>query len=298
MAENSLKIVSENESIVKFTPAELKFMAGEQVDKAIDELAKRNANRVSDASTVETDKDSIKELRKARKQLEDARKSVKKTYNEPLALFESEIKSRVGRIDAMVKPLKENVDSFEEQQRQERGQYAMTVALQIAKNYGVSDDDIAERFEVTRKMTNKTSTSKEVMDEVVGQIKAIKAQNDKLDNEVKQVTAFAAGYEINPDLYIQMVKDGVAVGVVTQKIETVAKTNAAKKQAKKSGTTRPAVDPETGEILEKQASPEPVPQAKESKELTAFTAVCTQKQAKAVKGYMETLGLFVMVEKG
>lgn len=298
MTENSLKIISENESIVKFTPAELKFMAAEQVDKAIDELAKRNANRVSDASTVEADKDSIKELRKARKQLDDARKAVKKTYNEPLALFETEIKSRVGRIDAMVKPLKENVDNFEEQQRQERGQYAMTVALQIAKNYGVSDDDIAERFEVTRKMTNKTATSKEVMDEVVGQIKAIKAQNDKLENEVKQVTAFANGYEIAPELYVQMVRDGVPVGTVTQKIEATAKANAAKEQAKKAGTSRPAIDPETGEILEKQASPEPTPQAKESKELTTFTAMCTKNQAKAIKGYMETLGLFVVTEKG
>ena len=105
---------------VNFTPGTIEFPSADRLKLYVNETLEKTKGLVATDDSIKATKASRTEVNKLEKSIADVRKRYKKAWNEPFSAFESSLKELEGDCKAASQELKETIDSFENQQKEER----------------------------------------------------------------------------------------------------------------------------------------------------------------------------------
>ena len=239
----------------------------------------------------------LRDLKKQKKLLDEARLKVKREYNKPLEEFTSDIKKAQSIIDEAINPLETAVNDVEEKQKQERKQRIMDVATQIFDQYEVDIDEL----EFDKHWLNKTYQKTKRENEIIAQAVELRKQKDQLAKDAEAVNNLASGRNLDPEPFIQQLQNGIPLADVTQNIDAAAKqaeqrkeqqerleiARKAQEQAELKAKTKTVgnkrVNKETGEVVDEYRT-------------FRFTAKVNIQQAKALVDFLKNNGIEYQTE--
>lgn len=254
-------------------------------------------NPVITAENLAGNKLVLRDLKKQKKLLDEARLKVKREYNKPLDVFTSDIKKAQSIIDEAIKPLEDAVNDVEEKQKQERKQRIMDVATQIFDQYEVDINDL----EFDKHWLNKTYQKTKRENEIIAQAVELRKQKDQLAKDAEAVNNLASGRNLDPEPFIQQLQNGIPLADVTQNIDATAKQAEQRKEqqerleiarqaqakaeleAKTKTVGNKRVDKETGEVVDEYRT-------------FRFTAKVNIQQAKALVDFLKNNGIEYQTE--
>ncbi|WIL71506.1 DUF1351 domain-containing protein [Pediococcus acidilactici] len=286
--------IADVSSHVEFKPAELKLTNRDAIMDRAKEIRDqfKMDNPVITAENLAGNKLVLRDLKKQKKLLDEARLTVKREYNKPLEEFTSDIKKAQSIIDEAINPLETAVNDVEEKQKQERKQRIIDVATQIFEQYEV---DI-NKLEFDKRWLNKTYQKNKRENEIIAQAVELRKRKDQLAKDAEAVNNLASGRDLDPEPFIQQLQNGIPLADVTQNIDAAAKQAeqrreqqerleiARKAQAKaeleaKTKTVgNKRVDKTTGEVVDEYRT-------------FRFTAKVNIQQAKALVEFLKTNGI-------
>ncbi|KAF0428291.1 DUF1351 domain-containing protein [Pediococcus acidilactici] len=213
--------ITDVSSHVEFKPAELKLTNRDAIMARAKEIRDqfKMDNPVITAENLAGNKLVLRDLKKQKKLLDEARLKVKREYNKPLDVFTSDIKKAQSIIDEAIKPLEDAVNDVEEKQKQERKQRIMDVATQIFEQYEVDINDL----EFDKRWLNKTYQKTKRENEIIAQAVELRKQKDQLAKDAEAVNNLANGRNLDPEPFIQQLQNGIPLAEVTQNIDAAAK---------------------------------------------------------------------------
>lgn len=213
--------ITDVSSHVEFKPAELKLTNRDAIMARAKEIRDqfKMDNPVITAENLAGNKLVLRDLKKQKKLLDEARLKVKREYNKPLDVFTSDIKKAQSIIDEAIKPLEDVVNDVEEKQKQERKQRIMDVATQIFEQYEVDINDL----EFDKRWLNKTYQKTKRENEIIAQAVELRKQKDQLAKDAEAVNNLANGRNLDPEPFIQQLQNGIPLAEVTQNIDAAAK---------------------------------------------------------------------------
>lgn len=288
---NAIADVSSN---VEFKPAELKLTNRDAIMDRAKEIRDqfKMDNPVITSENLAGNKLVLRDLKKQKKLLDEARLKVKREYNKPLDEFTSDIKKAQSIIDEAINPLEIAVNDVEEKQKQERKQRIMDVATQIFEQYEVDINGL----EFDKRWLNKTYQKTKRENEIIAQAVELRKQKDQLAKDAEAVNSLANGRNLDPEPFIQQLQNGIPLADVTQNIDAAAKQAEQRREqqerleiarqaqakaeleakTKKVGNKR--VDKTTGEVVDEYRT-------------FKFTAKVNIKQARALVEFLKTNGI-------
>ncbi|QHM53352.1 DUF1351 domain-containing protein [Pediococcus acidilactici] len=213
--------IADVSSHVEFKPAELKLTNRDAIMDRAKEIRDqfKMDNPVITAENLAGNKLVLRDLKKQKKLLDEARLEVKRQYNKPLDAFTSDIKKAQSIIDEAINPLETAVNDVEEKQKQERKQRIMDVATQIFDQYEVDIDEL----EFDKRWLNKTYQKTKRENEIIAQAVELRKQKDQLAKDAEAVNNLANGRNLDPEPFIQQLQNGIPLADVTQNIDAAAK---------------------------------------------------------------------------
>lgn len=286
--------IADVSSHVEFKPAELKLTNRDAIMNRAKEIRNqfKMDNPVITSENIAGNKLVLRDLKKQKKLLDEARLKVKREYNKPLDMFTSDIKKAQSIIDEAIKPLEDAVSDVEEKQRQERKQRIMDVATQIFEQYEVDINDL----EFDKHWLNKTYQKTKRENEIIAQAVGLRKQKDQLAKDAEAVNNLADGRNLDPEPFIQQLQNGIPLADVTQNIDAAAKqaeqrkeqqerleiARKAQKQAELEARTKQVgdkrVDKTTGEVVDEYRT-------------FKFKAKVNIEQAKALVNFLKNNGI-------
>lgn len=286
--------IADVSSHVEFKPAELKLTNRDAIMERAKEIRDqfKMDNPVITAENLAGNKLVLRDLKKQKKLLDEARLTVKREYNKPLDEFTSEIKRAQSIIDEAINPLEIAVNDVEEKQKQERKQRIMDVATQIFEQYEVDINGL----EFDKRWLNKTYQKTKRENEIIAQAVELRKQKDQLAKDAEAVNNLAGGRNLDPEPFIQQLQNGIPLADVTQNIDAAAKQAEQRKEqqerleiarqaqakaeleAKTKTVGNKRVDKETGEVVDEYRT-------------FRFTAKVNIQQAKALVEFLKTNGI-------
>ncbi len=286
--------IADVSSHVEFKPAELKLTNRDAIMDRTKEIRDqfKMDNPVITAENLAGNKLVLRDLKKQKKLLDEARLKVKREYNKPLDVFTSDIKKAQSIIDEAIKPLEDAVNDVEEKQKQERKQRIMDVATQIFDQYEVDINDL----EFDKHWLNKTYQKTKRENEIIAQAVELRKQKDQLAKDAEAVNNLAGGRSLDPEPFIQQLQNGIPLADVMQNVDAAAKQAEQQKEqqerleiarqtqakaeleAKTKTVGNKRVDKETGEVVDEYRT-------------FRFTAKVNIKQAKALVEFLKNNGI-------
>lgn len=286
--------IADVSSHVEFKPAELKLTNRDAIMDRAKEIRDqfKMDNPVITAENLAGNKLVLRDLKKQKKLLDEARLKVKREYNKPLEEFTSDIKKAQSIIDDAINPLEIAVNDVEEKQKQERKQRIMDVATQIFDEYEVDINDL----EFDKHWLNKTYQKTKRENEIIAQAVELRKQKDQLAKDAEAVNNLAGGRNLDPEPFIQQLQNGIPLADVTQNIDAAAKqaeqrkeqqerleiARKAQKQAELEARTKQVgdkrVDKTTGEVVDEYRT-------------FKFKAKVNIEQAKALVNFLKNNGI-------
>lgn len=286
--------IADVSSHVEFKPAELKLTNRDAIMNRAKEIRDqfKMDNPVITAENLAGNKLVLRDLKKQKKLLDEARLKVKREYNKPLDVFTSDIKKAQSIIDEAINPLETAVNDVEEKQKQERKQRIMDVATQIFDEYEVDINGL--KFD--KRWLNKTYQKTKRENEIIAQAVELRKRKDQLAKDAEAVNNLASGRNLDPEPFIQQLQNGIPLADVTQNIDAAAKQAEQRKEqqerleiarqaqvkaeleAKTKTVGNKRVDKETGEVVDEYRT-------------FKFTAKVNIQQAKALVEFLKANGI-------
>lgn len=146
----------------------------EILDEMVDEFIQRYQGTVVTADTVKESKQSRAELNKLSKALTEKKRSDKKEFLKPLKNYERKIKAIIEKIDKCSNDINVQIKDFEQQERKAKEEQVTNWIKEMAKNYGVSPNEI----EINPKWLNKSASKKRIVDGIANVMRQRKNIND------------------------------------------------------------------------------------------------------------------------
>lgn len=291
--------IADVSSHVEFKPAKLKLTNRDAIMDRAKEIRDqfKMDNPVITSENLAGNKIVLRDLKKQKKLLDEARLKVKREYNKPLDEFTSDIKKAQSIIDEAINPLEIAVNDVEEKQKQERKQRIMDVATQIFDQYEVDINDL----EFDKHWLNKTYQKTKRENEIIAQAVQLRKQKDQLAKDAEAVNNLASGRNLDPEPFIQQLQNGIPLADVTQNIDAAAKqaeqrkeqqerleiARKAQEQAELKAKTKTVgnkrVNKETGEVVDEYRT-------------FRFTAKVNIQQAKALVDFLKNNGIEYQTE--
>lgn len=258
------------------------------------------------AETLKLCKDKQKEIAGLRRQLDDFRRAVKKRYQEPLQIFEDQIKSMIAMVDEVESPLKEGIKEFDDLRRAEKKEQAEKIIAELIAEYELNEK-FARQIELKKSYTNLTAKESDVRTDVDAQCMLLKQQQDNEESIKKtivnavEVQNKAITAKLVPEVYISLIgklpTDEIIDRILKRGDEIRRmESEAEKKKAPQEAVTQPENE-EKPEVEEQVQNREKVPE-NVSKTIYRVTFVVTgsEEQQKAVSRFLKENGISYSVE--
>lgn len=183
---------------VNFTPGTIEFPSADRLKLYVNETLEKTKGLVATDDSIKATKASRTEVNKLEKSIADVRKRYKKAWNEPFSAFESSLKELEGDCKAASQELKETIDSFENQQKEERRKVVQGLIDEMAPNYGVS----ADKIEIIDKWLLKSTAKKTILEEIAESMKTLQ----RLNAEKAQVEKLCLKHGLPAERYIDLLQ--------------------------------------------------------------------------------------------
>lgn len=241
---------------VDYQPVPIKINNLEGLQASIAQYVSRYSNLVITEDNVTDSKQVRAKLNKLKKALDDRRKEIKRSYNQPLREFETEVKKLEASIDMIIDPIDEGLGELEVQRREQRKADVMDLIAEMAPNYGVGVDEI----EFDPRWLNKSISNKQITQEVASSMTVVKQAKDKLATATTMITKYAQAVDVDPIPWIDQLKQGQDVQYLLQAIDRQvesAKERERQRELKQQlaaehqqeTSTGKIVDTDTGEVV-------------------------------------------------
>lgn len=196
---------------VNYVPGTITFPSAGALKAYVAEVLKKTEGLVATDESIKATKTSRTEVNKLQKAIADVRKKYKKEWDRPFTEFESTLKALEGDCKAASTELKATIDSFEDQQKQERRKSVQELITEMAPNYHVSPEDV----EILDKWLLKSTSKKAVLEGVAESMKTLQ----RLNAEKAQVEKLCLKHEFPAERYIDLLQRGMTYIEVEQVIE-------------------------------------------------------------------------------
>ena len=183
---------------VNFTPGTIEFPSADRLKLYVNETLEKTKGLVATDDSIKATKASRTEVNKLEKSIADVRKRYKKAWNEPFSVFESSLKELEGDCKAASQELKETIDSFESEQKEQRRQNVKEIIEEMAPNYGVS----ADKIEIIDKWLLKSTAKKTILEEIAESMKTLQ----RLNAEKAQVEKLCLKHGLPAERYIDLLQ--------------------------------------------------------------------------------------------
>lgn len=255
---------------IDFTPAKITIGNFDEMKQKLTDYAATYKDIVITEQTFKDDKKVRSQMRSLKKQINDRRIAIKKDINKPLDEFENKVKELTTILDNVINPIDKGIKFYDQAVKDKKKQHVIQLVTDLTEQNGLSVDAI----QFNNKWLNTTSTDKNVIEEVNGQIDTIKAEEARLDGERLIITNYAKAVGLDAAGWLVMINDGKSAAEVMKlmdkareeaKRKAVDEAERQKKQAEydaamakldedkaKENTVEIAgrkVDPDTGEII-------------------------------------------------
>lgn len=191
---NIENMVTLTDAIINFDNSHLIELASEQVKKYKDLI-------VTDDIVADIKKE-VADLNKIVKNLDDERKKVKNKYNTPLIKFELQVANVTSILNNAIKNLKQQINVFDEEKRNEKLVKVKTLIEEELKNSGLVEK-YANQVAIKDKYLNISESFVKIKDDVQYQIQQllmsqqIELDNAKLAKELEQQKQLELEEKIN-----------------------------------------------------------------------------------------------------
>ena len=145
---------------VKLKPAEVEFNF-EEIEKELETRLKKYKGLTFTEVQATECRNTIAELRKVKNGINRFRIDTKKKLTEPITVFEDKCKALVTKIDEAVKPLSEQLQEFDERQRQEKLQKVEQIKQQVIEDLQLVEE-VANELVIEDRFLNKSTTLKSI----------------------------------------------------------------------------------------------------------------------------------------
>lgn len=299
---------------VNLKPAEISIGNFDEMKKRLTNYAETYKDVVITEQTFKDDKKVRAQMRALKKQIDDRRISIKRDINKPLDEFDGKVKELTKILDDVIAPIDKGIKFYDQAVKDKKRQHVNELIADLANQNEV----LVDLIQFNDKWLNKTSTDKDVTDEVNAQISKILDDNKRRDENRELVRNYAKAVSMDEQGWLAMVDDGKSAAEIIKlmdaareriKAQEAVEADKQKKREEyeaamaKLEAEKPTVevnnkklDPETGEILADKSKPEK-PQI-ETIDLTLELKNVRSAQTYLLRDYLTDNGFdFTMVKK-
>lgn len=210
---------------VDFKKSEINVAHKEQFESAVKAYAKKYEEWAVSAETLQDAKDVRAEMNKANKLMDEKRKEIKKQINKPLTEFEDWIKAQKAEIQRVIDPIDKGIKELEDLEQEERRKRMMVEISEIAPNYGVEVEEITINPSWSNKtyFTTKGKLNKKALNEIVGEMKAVKAEKDQLEANKTLIANYAKAVGQEPESWVVQIENGATPQELMKQIDQAIK---------------------------------------------------------------------------
>lgn len=165
----------------------------DEVKASLEEGLSKYENLVVTDENLKDCKATQKDLSKLRRELDTYRKDTKKEMEKPIKEFEGQCKELVGLIDKVEKPIKNNIEVYDNKKREEKRLYAERYINKLIINNQLIPK-FADQLTVLPKYMNLTASKKSVTEDLDQRAAVLKTQQvaEKAMLENKKVSIQSA----------------------------------------------------------------------------------------------------------
>lgn len=183
---------------VNYTPGKITFPSAGALKAYVAEVLTKTKGLVATDESIKATKTSRTEVNKLQKAIADVRKRYKKEWDQPFVEFESTLKALEGDCKDASADLKAAIDSFEDQQKEERRKAVQGLIDEMAPNYHVNPEDV----EIVDKWLLKSTSKKAVLEGVAESMKTLQ----RLNAEKAQVEKLCLKHGLPAERYIDLLQ--------------------------------------------------------------------------------------------
>lgn len=217
--------VKELDFSVDFKKSEIKVAHQKDFETAIKSYVKKYEGLVIDPDNVEDAKKVRAKMRKVIKGLDDKRKEIKNDFNQPLAEFEKWIKDQNEQIQNVIDPIDEGIKEMDDREQQKRYDSMMVEITEIAPNYDVTIEELKINPAWANKgyFTTKGKLNKKALNEIIGEMKAVKAEKDQLEANKTLIANYAKAVGQEPESWVVQIENGATPQDLMKQIDQAIK---------------------------------------------------------------------------
>lgn len=198
---------------------EIKINDKEKLEALVSAVEKKYSGLVFTDDNEKEAKETRAELNKIKDKLDDGRKRIKKTFNEPLKAFEAEMNGYTKRIEDVTEPIKEGLADLEKRQREERKQDIIKLIAESAENYDLEPDEVKISDSWLIKSLSAIKRTKLVTDEMT-RLKQIK---EKKANDITVIKSYCEALSIDNGGWLVQLDNGVSSEDLMKQIDEFVK---------------------------------------------------------------------------
>lgn len=273
---------------VSYTPGTIAFPSAEPLKAYVAETLAKSKGLVATDDSIKSTKTSRTEVNKLQKAIADTRKKYKKAWDEPFVEFENTLKALEADCKTASAELKETIDGFEDQQKEERRKVVQELIDEMAPNYHVNPEDV----EILDKWLLKSTSRKAILEGVAESMKTLQ----RLNAEKAQAEKLCLKYGLPAERYIDLLQRGMTYIEVEQVIEgdlrkqeEVADLFQQQKAAEVAAKKASMVDAGDGKLIDTETG-----ELKHEFQMVSFKLKGTKEQIDAIARYIVQSGVEVV----
>ncbi|GEO64437.1 DUF1351 domain-containing protein [Companilactobacillus nantensis] len=246
---------------VNFTPTKITINNEEGLKKELEVISNKYKNLIVTEDNLKSVKSTRAKLNSLNKGLDDKRKEIKSSYNEPLTEFEDKVKGFRDIINQSLIPIDKGIKILEESQREERLNHVEELINNMAPEYGVDP----EAIQIEKSWTNKTMTDIKLTKILADGFNTLKRQKDLFETNKQLVIEHCKYVGIESEGWVGQLSDDYNATEVIKAIDQFIEDKKQKeikeqnrieseqaiKEATQQNVGNTTVDTETGEVIDK-----------------------------------------------
>lgn len=210
---------------VDFKESEITVAHKAEFEAGVKAYAAKYKDWAVSQDTLQDAKNVRAEMNKNNKRMDEKRKEIKDKFNKPLTEFENWIKDQKAEIQKVIDPIDKGIKELEELEQEERRKKLMAEIEEIALNYGVKVDEININPSWSNKgnFTTKGKLNKKALNEICGEMKAVKAEKDQLEANKTLIANYAKAVGQEPESWVVQIENGATPQELMKQIDQAIK---------------------------------------------------------------------------
>lgn len=227
--------IKELDFSVDFKSSEITVANKDKFESAIKNYASKYDGLIIDPDNVDDAKKVRAEMNKVTKGLDDKRKEIKRNFNKPLDEFTEWVKSQQKEIEKVVSPIDKGIKEMDEREQAKRYELLIAEIEEMAPNYGVTFEELNINPSWANKgyFTKSGKLNKKGLDEVCGEMKAVKAEKDQLAANKVLISNYAKAVGLEPDSWVVLIEEGSTPQDLMKQIDQAIKNKNDRLEAEK-----------------------------------------------------------------